>query len=194
MVLSKRERYIAVALGAALGVLALDHFVINPYTSFYEQLAKDKQKVGEDQHANHVLFDQHRDLQKVWNAMLTGGLKRTRAEAEQQMIDTVVEWAQESGVGRLSWKPERTVTDKGFEQISYHATGTGPMAAVARLLWRLETAPIPLRVQDVNLSSHTEGTDDLQLSMSISTISMIPGAEREQDRGRAVADARGTQP
>ena len=54
MALSQRERYIAIAVGAAFGVFALDRLVLSPYLQERERLASDKatavKKQTDDRH------------------------------------------------------------------------------------------------------------------------------------------------
>jgi len=44
------------------------------------------------------------------------------------------------------------------------------MNAIARFLWRVETAGIPIRLKELQLGSRKEGTDDLTLQLRLSTL------------------------
>ena len=193
MVLSQREKYIAWGVGAAVVILALNFLALNPYLDYRIRLEDENLAVTKKQTANNELLKQHAQLQKVWHEMIAGGMKDNRSAADKQMVDALFEWAQEAGVQRPSFKFERTVADadRGFEQTSYRMTGNGPMAAMAKLLWRLETAPIPLHVSDVALQSHAEGADDLQLQVTISTLSTMPMRQKEENRTKLVSAASG---
>ena len=44
------------------------------------------------------------------------------------------------------------------------------MQQIARFLWHIQTANIPVRISELTLSTRKEGTDDLQLSMTLATM------------------------
>ena len=69
-------------------------------------------------------------------------------------------------------KTEHVSQEKAFEVLSYDVTATGSTPAVAHLLWALETATIPLRLNEVQISSRPENTDNLTVRMNISTLSL----------------------
>ena len=72
-----------------------------------------------------------------------------------------------------------------FEIIGYHCQATGTMRQLSRFFLGLETAPIPLRVNDVQITPQSkEGLDDVSVQMSISTICMPPELDKEQDLGQ----------
>ena len=48
------------------------------------------------------------------------------------------------------------------------------MQAVARFLYAMEMAEIPLRVVDVTVTSRREGTDDLNVQVGLATIYLPP--------------------
>ena len=80
------------------------------------------------------------------------------------------DWAQEAGLTLWSMKPERLDQEDDLREIMFQAAATGPMSAVSRFLWRIETTSIPLRVKEVQLSSRREGTDALSLQLRVSTL------------------------
>jgi len=106
--------------------------------------------------------------------MIAGGLKRDPAEAESQILQAVGDWARDAGLKMSSVKPERMPDKRSLQEISFQAAGTGPMNAVARFLWRLETSKVPIRIKELQLGSRKEGTDDLTLQLRLSTLYQAP--------------------
>jgi hypothetical protein len=52
------------------------------------------------------------------------------------------------------------------------------MAQISRFLWRIQAATIPVRITDLQITSHKEGTDDLALVLGIGTIYPAPEPEK----------------
>ena len=92
--------------------------------------------------------------------------------AESQILTAVSSWARErSWILRPSLKTDRTEkAGKYFYKMTIRATANGSMEQLARFLWHFETSTIPVRINDLTLSSRKDGQDDLSLSMTITTI------------------------
>jgi hypothetical protein len=87
------------------------------------------------------------------------------------MLHVMRQWAQDAGLRNLSLRPERTNKDFGFIKVTVHATGAGQTASVAKMLWSVESAETPVRVDDVQLSPvKGEGVDDVQVTLTVSTL------------------------
>lgn len=170
MVVSKRERCLATAVVLVVAVFVLDRFLLTPFMNLQAQDEADKQSaLGEMERATS-LFALQGKLRPEWDQMLAGGLKRDAFEAESQVLRAVRNWSQEAGLALSSVKPERVALEGDFQEIIFQAAGTGPMKAVARFLWLVETTSLPLRIEDLQLGSRTEGRDDLSLQLRISTL------------------------
>lgn len=193
MVLSRRERYIAIATFAAVGILGLDHYVLTPLMAASDtldtQLAQTQQQLDKTQR----LFASSRRKGQAWSDMQKQGLRRRdSAEAESQVLNSMRDWAQEAGMSLSSVKPERTEKEKEFQKSIFRATGTGGMAQISRFLWHIQTATIPIRINDLQISTRKEGTDDLTLQLGVSTI-YLPN-EKEKESATAGLSSREVQP
>ena len=89
--------------------------------------------------------------------------------AEVQFLHLVHDWEQVAGVSNASFHRVRAVEESGFTHLSYHVSAGGNIGAVASLIYAIETAPIPLRIDDLHLLPKKEGAD-LQVQMNVSTL------------------------
>jgi len=170
MILSKRERLIIAATLIVVGAAVLYNYVVTPLLDRLDALEAEKQRMlGKMDWARDLLDRQHR-LGPKWKEMTAAGLKRDPAEAESQILHAVRDWSTEAGLRLTSLKPERLPEKKTLQEISFQAVGTGSMNAVARFLWRIETAKVPIRVKELQLGCRKEGTDDLTLQLRLSTL------------------------
>jgi hypothetical protein len=174
VVLSKRERYIAIGVAAAVGLLLLDRFVLTPYAALRDSIATEQHQVMDSLTNADLLFTRQRQLRKVWTQMEQGGLKTDPSQAESQALGALLEWTRSAGVNLAALTPERTVQQEQFRVISFSVKVTGPMAAMSRLLWAMESATIPVRVTELRINPQREGVDDLSMQMSVSTLCLMP--------------------
>jgi hypothetical protein len=187
---------IALATMGAVGVLALDRLVLSPLMAASDaldvQLNKYRQDLADGQ--GKLASRQHRT--RRWAEMLNSGLRRKDAsEAESQLLNNIRDWAQEAGMTLLSVKPERSEREKGFSKSTFRVTGSGGMEQISRFLWHIQTAGMPARIADLQMTTRKEATDDLSLQLGISTIYLLPDSEKEQPAsGAGSARPREVQP
>ena len=111
---------------------------------------------------------------------IAGGLEQRLATAKSQLGNQSGGWAKQS---RRQRHPGRNLAntvsqaaknspEAKFHVIGFHLTGTGPLSTLAKLLWRIETATMPIRVGEVQISPRNgkEGLDDLQFTLTVSTL------------------------
>jgi hypothetical protein len=167
MVLSKRERTIALATLIAVAVLVLDRFALSPILDRLAQLRGDEQYYTDKlTHANS-LFLHRKATEARWNQMIADGLKSEAADTENALDHAVVEWAQASGLTLKSCTPERTA-QKDRPEVVLCVVGAGRMSAVAQFLYRAQTSKLPIKPEDMEIASRREGADDLTLTLHLS--------------------------
>jgi hypothetical protein len=178
VVLSKRERYIAVATVAALGLVAVYYGFVSPLLDRKSDLdSKVREAKLQLDRANRVIDDSHR-LGPVLAQRLAGPVKKSASEAESQMLKSIGEWAHDARMTAPSIdKPDRGEREKDFAKMTFRASATGTMSQIGNFLWRMNTSAVPVRVGEMTLTTHKEGTDDLTLQLSISTIYLAADTE-----------------
>ena len=172
MAMSKREKLIASVTGAAMGLFALDRYAITPYFTERKAVA-DQLAVVTKQTADATRkFREQRRLQGEWRNMISGGLKSDAGDAEQQLYESVRDWAREAGVAVTASDPQRVVRPDRTQVVRLRVTGSGTTAAFSKLLWKVETSPLPLKVDEFTLTG--QGNDDLNVTLVVSTIWLRP--------------------
>ncbi len=188
MVLSRRERYVLIATAAVVAVLALDRLAVSPLLARRAKTGAERDRLVSERDRANVLLARREQLAPRWRQMEATGLKSDAGEAESQILHAIRDWAEEAGVSLSLLKPDRLAEKSRLPEIAFQASGTGKMGSVARLLWRVQTATIPIKVTEIQLSARKEGVDDLSFQMRISTLyapsrtAQVPAAVARSDR------------
>ncbi|MGA3066688.1 MAG: GspMb/PilO family protein [Tepidisphaeraceae bacterium] len=172
MVLSKREKYAGIGAIAAVALLLLDQFVLSPYFDQLDTVSQATDKAVRQISDNADLVAKQIKLEKVWTEMQNGGLQVDESKADSQAQLAMLQWAQRANMVVTALKTEHVAQEKAFEVLSYDITVTGSTPGLARLIWAFETATIPLRVNEIQISSRPENTDNLTVRMNVSTLSL----------------------
>ncbi len=171
MSISSRERYIGLTAGLVIAALLLDQFLLTPFLARHAAMAAELETLERStRQASDVLSRQQR-LSPEWAGYQDRGLKTVYAQAEGQTTRAILDWAQSAGVNLAGLKAERVLTQDRFQIISFHVTATGNLASLSRLIWQIETAALPVKLNDVQFAPRKENTDDLTLQLTVSTLS-----------------------
>jgi hypothetical protein len=177
MVLSKRERIIAVVAFAAVAVLVLDHYALSPLLDASARLDEERTAAEAELGKSTTLFHRQDVMAHKWKDMVTGGLKSDPAEAEGQVLHALQGWADQARLSLASVKPERSMQGEELREITVQTSGTGSMDAVSRFLYLIDESQLPLRIKDLQLGARREGTDDLSLQVRVSTLYLAQPAK-----------------
>lgn len=179
MVLSQRERYIAIGLGALVVLVVVWLYGLAPLLDWSDKIKQDEQAQIGQKAKDETLFLENRKLQKVWAEMQKGGLMDNPSDAQTQLHQAVTDWAIQSGVQvsnqtNESAAPVDAKAAPGFVQAGIKVSCFGTTSGIAKLLYQIEVAKIPARVHQITISSKKEGMDDLQLDMTLTTLCVVP--------------------
>lgn len=168
MVLSKRERILAIATMLVVGLLAVNEILIKPVTKRRQQTSDERVELEAQLQQAQNLFDRRKVLERKWKSLLAEGLQ-SDADLETRVAKDLNQWAQETGLTLPSVKPERSTNDKGYTEITFVAAGRGSLEAVASFLYRVETSELPLKVASMQLGSSESG-DSISLQLRVSAL------------------------
>src|SRR4051794_29356849 len=182
--MSPRERYIVIGTVAVVALFALDYLFLSPqferYKALDDQINADLLQVDH----NNKVFKRAKESKQKWAEMTAGALKRDASTTESQLIDSIGQWAQDARMS-VSYKPERTEKKKEFIVVTYRATCNGSMSQLRTFLLHIQRATIPIRLTDLQVSSRPEGSDNLTISMGISTAYLAPEPDKNERPGTA---------
>lgn len=186
MVLSKRERYIALGTLTAVGILVLDRVALTPLMDARQNL-KDQIDIAQTKlRESRAAIKTARANRRVWASMRERGLtSREPSEAEGEVLNNVRQWAQDARMTLSSLKPERVEKEKDFQKSSIRVTGAGGMSEIARFLWYVQTASIAVQVNELQINARKEGSDDLTVQVLLSTIYLPSDGDGRDQPGTA---------
>ena len=184
MVLSRREQIIGLVTAGVLGLLALDHVALSPLLERRASAESNLRAAEADaMRADQLLQNAPRMLTR-WKGMKDAGLKSDATESKSQALRKLLEWERESGITFTSLQPDRgdigataSRKNKDFQQITLRASGTGSMRQVSRFLWQVQTSEIPMRITDLQIDARKPGSDDLMITLAVSTLALAPAPE-----------------
>ena len=141
MVLSKRERYVAIVSIIVVTLLLADRYIVTPFLDRRAQVETERQSLLGEMERATSLFKRRKLMEQKWQDMVSGGLESDASNAESQVLHAVRNWSQECGLMLSSMKPERVVGEGNLQEITFLVAGTGTMSSVGQFLCLVHHRP-----------------------------------------------------
>ena len=175
----RRETLLKIAVGAVVGLFLLDRMVLSPAFAGWKaqsvRLAALQQKVKN----GRQLTEREKSLRARWDEMQRANLPADMSSAENDVYKALARWTSESRVSFTSLTPQwRNHDIEGYETFECRATAVGEQAALARLVYEIETDPLPARIEECELTARDAQGRQLSLALRFSFV-------RIEEQGRA---------
>ena len=175
----RRETLLKIAVGVVVGLFLLDRMVISPafagWKAQSDRLTALRQKVKN----GRQLTEREKSLRARWDEMQRANLPADLSSAENDVYKALARWTSESRVSFTSLTPQwRSHDAEGCETFECRATAVGDQAALARLVYEIETDPLPARIEECELTARDPQGKQLSLALRFSFVRI-----EEQGRG-----------
>jgi len=170
MILSKRERLILTATLVVLGLLVLDRFVIRAALARLNETGQLRSELSIEVEGMQDLLSRRKDLESRWRDMIDNGLSSDPSLTESSIWHELHQWSSECNVALPNVTPQRTNSDNGAMEIIFTIAGRGTMEGIAELLWRIEEAPMPVRIKYLQLGSTNASGQEITLTLRLSVL------------------------
>lgn len=182
--MSRRERILAIAVAALIGLFAIDRLVVQPLIEHFRDLSTQADDLEGQLRSARVLVDNRRIIRARWQSYREAGLEADEPTQRLRIQRALTEWAGQSGVdlANLSSGQTSRLGDQPFLEARFVVRGSGSFEAIVDFLHRLRRSPFPLRTLSCNITNPSNAEEDLSLQLTISTLRLDPEAEEGQAR------------
>lgn len=165
MKIENRQQVLSALAIAVVGLLLLDRLVITPLISGW----KDRQK---------LIGDLNTDILKGRSIVERGPLIRERWEnmrtntlavetAERKLLEAFQRWSDNSRISISSIQPQLK-TEDDHATLECRAVASGSVNALAQFIYQMETDPMALHVESLEITSRDENGRNLSLALQVS--------------------------
>jgi len=168
MNLKQRERLLVLAAVLCLALLLGDRLVLSPLISLWQKHDARIVQLKASLDKGRSLLAREEVLRESWWDMNRKGLRGEVSEAENEVFQAVSRWVEKSRLGMTSLTPRWSQSEEDFRVLEFRATAQGTLSSVARFLYELESDPLPLKVEEVDLTARGERGETLSLSVRFS--------------------------
>jgi hypothetical protein len=168
--IKNRQKFLTILAGVGIVLYVGDAFVLTPLTDSWKARGAEIEDLrGKVEHGEAMV--KSRDaIQGRWDQMQTNSLPTDTSLAEAQVQKAFARWESASGIARVSLKPQWKQPEDAYMTLECRADYTGDMDRVLQFLYQVESDPMGLKVDSVEISSRDEGARQLTLGLQISAL------------------------
>ena len=174
----RRQTTLVMVTGACLCIFAADRLLLTPSVRAWEQRTERIRELRVAIAKSESLLSQRGSWQERREAMRHHMLPAVPSRAEDVVVKSVDRWARDSGLQLTSLRPRLRVGGEERRLLEVSVAGTGSMATLSRFLFELETAPLALAVEELEISSRKQAGTSLQLSLRLTGLLEATDAKR----------------
>jgi hypothetical protein len=161
---SQREFYLKVGAAAVVGLLLLDHFVLSPATEHWKEQSTRIADLREKVQRGQQLLGRKEQIQARWAEMLRTNLPADNSSAEFAAEEAVGRWENDSRITLASLTNQWQNRDEGFETFECRVAADGDQASLGRFIYELESDPLPVHLEECELSTRDARGSQLTLT------------------------------
>jgi hypothetical protein len=169
----KNRQQLLVIIAIAIAVLYIgDKLILPPITKHWDDRKKAIAKLREDIKGGQDLVNNEQNLHRRWNYMATNTLPIDTADAVQQVYNAIQLWGEKAGRRYINvsgvtpqWKHDE---ENGYSTLECRIEATGTLTGITQFLYEIETDPMALKVELVELNSRDETGSQFTLGLQLS--------------------------
>lgn len=178
--MSKREKFLALAVALIVGGFALLNWVIDPALAAFAEVDAEAAQLEQELTQARALVESESTIRKQWAGYQKAGLKRSLEQADAQTGRALLVWAEDARLTkvRLSDGKAKTDDEQPFGTLSYTMQAAGRLSQICNLFYAVLESPFPLKIEKCVIDVQNNDSEELQLSITVSTL-FTPEAQPE---------------
>jgi hypothetical protein len=169
MALTGREKFITNALLIAVGALIFDTVVLSFYQDKRKEMADERDAKTQRLADEQGTIQKEKQLRKLVAGM-NATMKADASTVEANFLHMAHDWEQASGASNATFERMSADEEHEYTRLTFQISAAGPMPAVAALIYKTETAPIPLRIESTQIRPQNTGGDQVVVYLNVSTL------------------------
>jgi hypothetical protein len=183
-----RQNKLLIFAALILGLYAGDRLVLTPELAAWDERAARIAQLDRDLSKGQMLLERREQMEERWADIQRRALPAVQSRAENLVFDSVDAWAGEAGVDVVSIKPRPVKIElkdvqssfgkeEAYPAIEFRASARGSLQNIAHFLWLMETDPLALRIDEVEITPRDESMANISVNIRFDGLMMEPGAD-----------------
>jgi hypothetical protein len=175
--IKNRQQLLMIGAIAAIALFAGDQLVLSPLTKAWSARAKRITELRQQISRGKMLVQREQNLRSRWEQMSRNALPNNTSAAEQQVVNAIDLWAQNSGVTISAITPQWKHDSDDYMTYECRVDAAGDLGKLSRFLYSVERDPMALKLELVELGARDKEGQQLSLGLQLSGLVLNPPAQ-----------------
>jgi hypothetical protein len=175
--IKNRQKFLTILTLTVIGLLVLDKIAVPPLTKLWHSRSAELASLKDQVNHGASLQRRKESLRQEWATIKSSALTNDTTLAQQQLLTGLYRWAQTSGIQIDNITPNpKQGADASYKILDCRVDATGSIDLLSRFMYELETDPMALKVQSVEMTSKDNTGQVIGLGVQISGL-ILTGLE-----------------
>jgi Tfp pilus assembly protein PilO len=163
-----RQKFLLILAVAAVALLAGDYLILTPLQKAWKARSTRITQLEEKIRAGRGVLDREQALRSRWQAMTANTLPKNMSAAEQKLLQAFDEWSRESRLNLTSLNPQWRTDADDHLTLQCRVEATGDLGTITSFLYSVETDPMAIRVDSLELASRDATGSQVGMTLQVS--------------------------
>lgn len=175
MKINNRQRSLGIVAFAIVGLFVLDRAVLNPMLDRWKTRSEQLTQLRKSIEHGKMLLQREKVTRDRWNEIRKASLPVNASQAEKEMLGAFERWSADSQVSISSIRPQwkRGLTED-YSLLECRVDAAGTLPVVAKFLYNIESSPMAVRLESVELTGRDNNGEQIALGLLISGVRLAP--------------------
>ena len=167
---NRRETLLKIVVAVVVGLFVFDRMILSPAINRWKEQGERIGSLRQKVQRGRQLLERERSVRARWSDMQRLDLPDDFSAAESDVYKAIGRWASQSRVGFTNLTPQRRSHEEGYDTYEWRASAVGDQASLSRLLYEIETDPLPANLEECELTARDPQGKQLSLAVKFSFI------------------------
>lgn len=165
MKIENRQQLLVMAAAAIIGLFLLDRLIVGPLTDGWKDRSRRIAELQKSIASGQATLKRDPVVRQRWAEMKSNTL--APETAEQNLLEAFQRWSRASNVPISAIHPQWRRSED-YSTLECQANVVGSISAIAQFLYNLESDPMALRIESLEITSRDEAGQNLALALQVS--------------------------
>ncbi|HTV60965.1 MAG TPA: hypothetical protein VMH30_00195 [Verrucomicrobiae bacterium] len=127
--------------------------------------------------SGRILIRREDYIRSMWGHIHANALPPEASSAEQEMLLGFDRWSQASGVNIESITPQWENDEPDYSTLDCRVDASGNLFTLTRFLYQIESDPMPIQIESVQLTSRDDQGQELSLGLDLSGLALLSNTQ-----------------
>jgi Pilus assembly protein, PilO. len=173
-----RQKILIIAVAVMAAVLVGDKLIVSPLTKMWDKRQKEIAALRTKVTEGRALVRREDVLQERWREMRKNMLPNDSSRAQEQLLNAIQEWAQESSVSINAITPQWKESDTdNYRTLVCRIDASGTLWMLSRFIYDIEKGPLGLKLESVDITSRDNTGRQISLGLQLSGLVLMPNSK-----------------